>query len=184
MTAPSLWTCGRWPYSGQTSVTLGRQRTPAVPNFMRLRHQRWSQSWTPCERCRRLWRNSPRRWLSSRGPFYNCRDRHQQHSHLHHGLSPHRCQGVPGQVKEPLPASTVGSQDITRETVGNASLILPGGYSHPRCQLSKPSQCLHLKPHHNSIWGRYLPTKIPHLSGTPDAHGSDLQLMPPPGTSR
>ena len=33
-------------------------------------------------------------------------------------------------------------------------------------------------------WGRYLPTKIPHLSGTPDAHGSDLQLMSPPGTSR
>ena len=33
------------------------------------------------------------------------------------------------------------------------------------------------------IWGRYLPTKIPRLSGTPDAHGSDLQLMPPPGAS-
>ena len=29
------------------------------------------------------------------------------------------------------------------------------------------------------IWGRYLPTKIPHLSGTLDAHGSDLQLIPP-----
>ena len=28
ITAPSLWTCGRWSYSGQTSVTLGRQRTP------------------------------------------------------------------------------------------------------------------------------------------------------------
>ena len=33
MTAPSLWTCGRWPYSGQTSVTLGRQRTPRCAKF-------------------------------------------------------------------------------------------------------------------------------------------------------
>ena len=40
------------------------------------------------------------------------------------------------------------------------------------------------QPRALGIWGRYLPTKIPHLSGTPDAHGSDLQLMPPPGTSR
>ena len=35
------------------------------------------------------------------------------------------------------------------------------------------------QPRALGIWGRYLPTKIPHLSGTPDAHGSDLQLMPP-----
>ena len=40
------------------------------------------------------------------------------------------------------------------------------------------------QPRALGIWGRYLPTKIPHLSGTPDAHGSDLQLMSPPGTSR
>ena len=40
------------------------------------------------------------------------------------------------------------------------------------------------QPRALGIWGRYLPTKIPHLSGTPDAHGSGLQLMPPPGTSR
>ena len=40
------------------------------------------------------------------------------------------------------------------------------------------------QPRALGIWGRYLPTKIPHLSGTPDAHGSDLQLMPPHGTSR
>ena len=40
------------------------------------------------------------------------------------------------------------------------------------------------QPRALGIWGRYLPTKIPHLSGTPDAHGSDLQLRPPPGTSR
>ena len=40
------------------------------------------------------------------------------------------------------------------------------------------------QPRTLGIWGRYLPTKIPHLSGTPDAHGSDLQLMSPPGTSR
>ena len=33
------------------------------------------------------------------------------------------------------------------------------------------------------IWGWYLPTKIPHISGTSDAHGCGLQLMPPPGTS-
>ena len=38
------------------------------------------------------------------------------------------------------------------------------------------------QPRTLGIWGRDLPTKIPHLSGTPDAHGSDLQLMPPPGT--
>ena len=29
------------------------------------------------------------------------------------------------------------------------------------------------QPRALGIWGRYLPTKIPHLSGTPDAHGSD-----------
>ena len=40
------------------------------------------------------------------------------------------------------------------------------------------------QPRALGIWGRYLPTKTPHLSGTPDAHGSDLQLMSPPGTSR
>ena len=40
------------------------------------------------------------------------------------------------------------------------------------------------QPRALGIWGRYLPTKIPQLSGTPDAHGSGLQLMPPPGTSR
>ena len=40
------------------------------------------------------------------------------------------------------------------------------------------------QPRALGIWGWYLPTKIPHLSGTPDAHGSDLQLMPPPATSR
>ena len=40
------------------------------------------------------------------------------------------------------------------------------------------------QPRALGIWSRYLPTKIPHLSGTPDAHGSDLQLMSPPGTSR
>ena len=40
------------------------------------------------------------------------------------------------------------------------------------------------QPRALGIWGRYLPTKFPHLSGTPDAHGSDLQLMSPPGTSR
>ena len=40
------------------------------------------------------------------------------------------------------------------------------------------------QPRAQGIWGRYLPTKITHLSGTLDAHGSDLQLMPPPGTSR
>ena len=40
------------------------------------------------------------------------------------------------------------------------------------------------QPRALGIWGRYLPKKIPHLSGMPDAHGSDLQLMPPPGTSR
>ena len=39
------------------------------------------------------------------------------------------------------------------------------------------------QPRALGIWGRYLPTKTPHLSGTPDAHGSDLQLMSPPGTS-
>ena len=33
------------------------------------------------------------------------------------------------------------------------------------------------QPRALGIWDRYLPTKIPHLSGTPDAHGSDLQLM-------
>ena len=37
------------------------------------------------------------------------------------------------------------------------------------------------QPRALGIWGRYLPTKIPHLSGTPDACGSDLQLMPPQG---
>ena len=40
------------------------------------------------------------------------------------------------------------------------------------------------QPRALGIWGRYLPTKIPHLSGTPDAHGSGLQLTSPPGTSR
>ena len=40
------------------------------------------------------------------------------------------------------------------------------------------------QPRALGIWGRYIPTKIPHLSVTPDAHGSALQLMPPPGTSR
>ena len=30
------------------------------------------------------------------------------------------------------------------------------------------------QPRTLGIRGRYLPTKIPHLSGTPDAHGSDL----------
>ena len=40
------------------------------------------------------------------------------------------------------------------------------------------------QPRALGIWGRYLPTKIPHLSGTLDAHGNDLQLMPPPETSR
>ena len=40
------------------------------------------------------------------------------------------------------------------------------------------------QPRALGIWGRYLPTKIPNLSGTPNAHGSDLQLMSPPGTSR
>ena len=34
------------------------------------------------------------------------------------------------------------------------------------------------QPRALGIWGRYLPTKIPHLSGTPDAHGSDLQRHP------
>ena len=37
------------------------------------------------------------------------------------------------------------------------------------------------QPRDLGIWGRYLPKKIPHLSGTPDAHGNDLQLMPPQG---
>ena len=40
------------------------------------------------------------------------------------------------------------------------------------------------QPRALGMWGWYLPRKIPHLSGTPDAHGSDPQLMPPPGTSR
>ena len=40
------------------------------------------------------------------------------------------------------------------------------------------------QPRALGFWGLYLPTKIPHLSGTPDAHGSGLQLMLPPGTSR
>ena len=40
------------------------------------------------------------------------------------------------------------------------------------------------QPRALGIWGQYLPTRIPHLSGTPDAHGSDLKLMPPPGTPR
>ena len=40
------------------------------------------------------------------------------------------------------------------------------------------------QPRALGIWVQYLPTKMQHLLGTPDAHGSDLQLMPPPVTSR
>ena len=75
-----------------------------------------------------------------------------------------------------------------------AVLIVPGGFERdclfiaarflpPWPEIVDPSPVFE-KPRALGIWGRYLPTKTPHLSGTPDAHGSDLQLMSPPGTSR
>ena len=72
------------------------------------------------------------------------------------------------------------SQLTAKSWVGEGSQVEGLSGPQPRSARANPLW----QPRALGIWGRYLPTKIPHLSGTPDAHGSDLQLMPPPETSR
>ena len=98
--------------------------------------------------------NSRLRWLSNGRPSLKCRERLQWVRRLYQGLSPYRCQVVPGQVNQPFPSSTVGSQG-TQER-----LLEAPGWSCLECRVTSDansagpaSNCTSSSITDRSIWG-------------------------------